>query len=71
MMRAARIASGHLENDSDDVVRTLSMSSMAGMTVARLGVPQEKNSVASLKTYVEQHIVPQKTIHMFCTFTLF
>ena len=55
MVRVAQIASGCLENDSDDVVRTLSMSSMAGTTVARLGVPREKNSVASLKTYAEQH----------------
>ena len=30
------------------VTRTLSMWSIAGMTVERLGVPQEKNSVVSL-----------------------
>ena len=33
---------------SDEVVRTLSMWSIAGMTVVRFGVPQEKKSVASL-----------------------
>ena len=48
-MRAAWIARENLDDDLDDVVRTSLMSSMAGMTVARLGVPQEKNKVASLK----------------------
>jgi hypothetical protein len=37
----------NLDDDSDDVVSTLLMCFMAGMTVARLGVPQEKNRVAS------------------------
>jgi hypothetical protein len=50
MVRAARTARDNLDDESDDIVRTLSISSMAGMTVARLGVPREKNSVASLKT---------------------
>ena len=49
MERAARIARENSDDDLDDVVRTLSMRSMAGMTVARLGVPREKNKVASLK----------------------
>jgi hypothetical protein len=39
----------NLDADFDDVVRTLSIRSMAGMTVARLGVSREKNKVASLK----------------------
>jgi len=50
MVRAAQIARDNLDDESDDVVRTLSISSMAGMMVARLGVPQEKNNVTSLKT---------------------
>jgi len=49
MARVAQIAKEYLDDDSDDAVRTLSMMSMAGMMVARLGVPQEKNNVASLK----------------------
>jgi hypothetical protein len=49
MVRAARIGRENLEDDSDDVVRTSLMCSMAGITVARLGVPREKNRVASLK----------------------
>jgi len=48
-VRAAQIARENLDDDLDDVVRTLLMSSMAGTTVARLGVPQEKNKVVSLK----------------------
>lgn len=32
------------------LVRTVSMWSIAGMTMARLGVSREKNNVASLKT---------------------
>ena len=34
---------------SDEVARTLSIRSIAGTTVARFGVPREKNNVASLK----------------------
>jgi len=49
MVRAARIAREKSDEKSDDAVRTLSMSSMAGRTVAKLGVPREKNNVASLK----------------------
>jgi hypothetical protein len=52
---------------SDVVARTLSMWFMAGMTIARFGVPQEKNNVASLnicqrsfrnekEEYIEMHI---------------
>jgi len=48
-VRAAQIARENLDDDSDDVVRTLLISSMAGTTVARLGVMREKNRVASLK----------------------
>ena len=33
---------------SDDVARTLSMWSIAGITVAKFGVPCEKKRVASL-----------------------
>jgi len=33
---------------SNDVVRTLSMWSIAGITVAKFGVPHEKKRVASL-----------------------
>jgi len=43
----------YLDDDKDDVVRTLSIRSMAGMTVAKLGVSQEKNRVASLKTWMK------------------
>jgi hypothetical protein len=50
MVSAARIAMDNLDNESDDVVRNWSINSMAGMTVARLGVPREKNNVVSLKT---------------------
>jgi len=39
---AARIAREYLDDGPDDAVRSLSMWSMAGMTVARLGMPQEK-----------------------------
>jgi len=49
MVRAARIAMQNLDDKSDVVVRKLSMSPIAGRTVARLGVSQEKNNVASLK----------------------
>jgi hypothetical protein len=35
----------------DDEVRTLLIRFMAGMTVAKLGVPREKNKVASLKIW--------------------
>ena len=45
-----RIARENLDDGLDEVVRTLSMTSMAGMTVARLGMSQEKNNVVSLKT---------------------
>jgi hypothetical protein len=38
---------------SEPEVRTLLMWSMAGMMVARLGVPREKNKVASLKIYTK------------------
>ena len=48
MASAALIASGYVEL-SAAVARCASMWSMAGMTVARLGVPQEKKRVASLK----------------------
>jgi hypothetical protein len=50
MVMAAWIARDSLDDNSDEVVRTLLMRSMAGMTVARLGVLCEKNSVVSLKT---------------------
>jgi hypothetical protein len=40
----------NLDDGSDDVARTLSISPIAGMTVARLGVLREKNNVTSLKT---------------------
>jgi hypothetical protein len=54
IVRAAWIARDSLDDESDEVVRTLSISSMAGMMVARLGVLREKNRVASLKTYAKQ-----------------
>ena len=50
MVSAARIERDNLDEESDDMLRTLSIRSMARMTVARLGVLQEKNNVASLKT---------------------
>jgi hypothetical protein len=50
MVRAARMARESLDEESVDVLRTLSIWSIAGMTVARFGVPREKNVVASLKT---------------------
>jgi hypothetical protein len=50
MARAARIARDNLDDGSEDVVRILSIYCMAGMTVARLGVLREKNSVVSLNT---------------------
>jgi hypothetical protein len=49
-MRAARIGTDNFDDESVDVVRTLSIRSIAGIMVARLGVPREKNNVASLKT---------------------
>jgi hypothetical protein len=49
MVGAAWIGRENLKDDLDDVVRTSLMCSMAGIMVARLGVPQEKNKVASLK----------------------
>ena len=36
---------------SDAVARVLSIWSIAGMTVARFGVPREKNSIASLNIW--------------------
>src|SRR5260221_14380950 len=51
--RAAQIAGENLEALSADDARTLSMWSIAGMTVARFGVPREKYNVASLKICVE------------------
>ena len=53
MVRAVRIAREKLDDVEDDVVRTFLMKSMAGMTVARLGVFREKNKVASLKTWTK------------------
>jgi hypothetical protein len=50
MVMVAWIARDSLDDDSDEVVRTLSMRSIARMMVARLGVPCKKNSVVSLKT---------------------
>jgi hypothetical protein len=50
MVSTAWIMTDNLDDDLDDAVRTLLIKSMAGMMVARLGVPQEKNNVASLKT---------------------
>ena len=50
MVRAAWTGRDNVDDESDDIMRTLLISSMAGMTVARLGVPQEKNNVMSLKT---------------------
>jgi hypothetical protein len=44
------------------VVRTLSMCSMAGITVARLGVPREKNIVASLKIWTKQCVSKAKIV---------
>ena len=52
-MRVAQIARDSLDDESDEVVRTLSIRSMAGMMVARLGVLREKNRVTSLKTYAK------------------
>ena len=49
-MRAVWIGTDNFDNESVDVVRTLSIRSIAGITVARLGVLREKNNVASLKT---------------------
>jgi len=49
MVSAVQIAREYLCGDLDDVVRNLLMTSIAGTMVVRLGVPQEKNSVASLK----------------------
>jgi len=46
------IASGYLEL-SAAVARCSSIWSMAGITVAILGVPQEKKRVASLKIYTK------------------
>jgi len=57
MVRAAWIVRQKLDNESDDLVRTPSMCSMAGMTVPRLGVPQEKNIVASLKIWTKQCMI--------------
>jgi hypothetical protein len=62
MVRAARIARQNLDDESDDVVRTLSMCSMAGITVARLGVPREKNIVASLKIWTKQCVSKAKIV---------
>jgi hypothetical protein len=39
-----------LDKELVDVLRNFSIWSIAGRTVARLGVPREKNIVASLKT---------------------
>jgi hypothetical protein len=50
MMRVAQIARENLDEESVDTLRTLSIWFIAGRTVARLGMPQEKNIVASLKT---------------------
>ena len=50
MVRAARIGRDNLDDVLEPVVRTLLIRSMAGTMVAKLGVPREKNSVASLKT---------------------
>jgi hypothetical protein len=47
--RAAWIARQKLYGESDVVASTLSIMSMAGITVVRFGVPREKKSVASLK----------------------
>src|SRR6266545_5725012 len=51
--RAARIVGENLEALPADVARTLSMWSIAGMMVARFGVPCEKYNVASLKICIE------------------
>ena len=45
---------------SDEVARTLSIRSIAGMTVARFSMPQEKNNVASLKICPESCTSKQK-----------
>lgn len=49
-------------------VNELSMKSMAGMTMARLGVSREKNSVASLRICVTcdsvSHHVKQMEAHL-------
>jgi hypothetical protein len=50
MVSMAWIGMDNLDDESDDVVRNWSINSMAGTTVVRLGVPQEKNNVVSLKT---------------------
>jgi hypothetical protein len=42
------MAGENLYGVSDDVARTLSMWSIAGITVAKLGVLREKKRVASL-----------------------
>jgi hypothetical protein len=49
MARAVWITRQYLCRASDIVAIMLLIMSMAGITVARFGVPQEKNSVASLK----------------------
>lgn len=49
--REAQIAGEKGSVLSDTVARTLSIWSIAGITVARLGVPLEKKRVASLKIY--------------------
>jgi len=45
----AQIAREYLDDNLDAVVSVLLMRSMVGMTVARLGVSQEKKRVTSLK----------------------
>jgi len=47
--RVAQIARQNFCEVSDVVAIMLSITSMAGITIARFGVPREKNSVASLK----------------------
>ena len=52
IVRAAQIVRENV-NNVDNIVRALSMRSMAGITVATLGVLQEKNKVASLKIWMK------------------
>jgi len=45
----AQMATEYFCGESNDVLRDLLMTSIAGMTVARFGVPREKYRVVSLK----------------------
>ena len=51
MARAAQMVKENWRGLSDEVARTLSMWSIAGITIVRFGVPHEKKSMASLKNW--------------------